>query len=225
MSSFRSEDKNRSAESLQVFDSHRTAMSGPTSFDGITIAFHWATVLFVLGLLVTALLHGQLHDDYAKMLALRIHRSLGVAAWFITVFRIAWRVSAAQMPPFPTTMTARHRALVQISEYALYALLVIQPVTGLTATITRGRGFDLFWSHIPPLTGHYPAMQAAFLTAHRLGAWTLIVLITGHALVALVRHFILRDDVLLRMAPLGTIQRRARNFALEANEPRASFEA
>jgi cytochrome b561 len=223
-SSRNNQDKSERAQSSQTSNAHPMPMNAPKSFDAITMVFHWVTVVFVIGLLVTALLHAQSHDDPAKMLLLWIHRSLGIAVWLVTVFRIAWRVNGAQMPPFPATMTSAHRALVQLSEYGLYALLVVQPITGLAATITRGRGFDLFWSYIPPLTGHYPALHAELFIAHRLGAWMLIILISGHALVALVHYFILRDDVLRRMIPLGAMQRRTRNFAVGTSDPQASFE-
>jgi len=108
----------------------------------------------------------------------------------------------AQLPPFPDQMTQAHRSLVQISEYCLYALLVIQPLSGFGAVLTRGRSFSLFWGHFPPLIPHYPAVEAALFVLHRLGAWGLILLITGHALHALLRHFVVRDNTLQRMAPM-----------------------
>ena len=195
-------DEEQGAQSPQALAAHQK------SFDTVTIAFHWATVVFVLGLLATALLHAQSHDDATKALTLRIHRSVGVTVWLITVCRLVWRMSGAKMPPFSVTMTRTHRTLVQISEYCLYALLVIQPITGLTATITRGRPFDLFWWHVPPLIADRPALHASLVSAHQLGAWILIILISGHALNALIHYFVLRDSMLQRMAPLGTMQRR-----------------
>jgi cytochrome b561 len=107
----------------------------------------------------------------------------------------------AQLPPFPDQMTQAHRSLVQISEYCLYALLIIQPLTGFGAVLTRGRSFTLFWGHVPPLIPHYPAVEAALFVLHRLGAWSFIILITGHALHAVLRHFVARDNTLHRMAP------------------------
>src|SRR5215469_17974613 len=59
-----------------------------TTFDGVTIAFHWVTVILVLGLLTTAIWSLQSHDDVLKVLLLRIHRSLGVTVWTVTVLRL-----------------------------------------------------------------------------------------------------------------------------------------
>jgi superoxide oxidase len=216
-------DKNKRIKSSQASNAHPMPTDGSKSFDPIIIAFHWVTVIAVFGLLATALLHAQSHDDLTKVLMLRVHRSLGVAVWLVTVCRVGWRVSAAQMPPFPATMTTTHRAVVQFSEYGLYALLVIQPTTGFTATITRGRSFDLFWWNIPPLIGHYPALHVGLFIAHRLGAWMLIMLIAGHAISALIHHFVLHDDVMQRMMPLGAMQRRE-NLRVETSDQQASFE-
>jgi cytochrome b561 len=188
-----------------------------TSFDGVTMAFHWATVVLVLGLFTTAIWHGQSHDDVLKVLLLRIHRSLGVSVWMTTVLRLVWRTTNAKFPPFPDDMTQLHRTLVQISEYCLYALLVIQPTIGLSAVLTRGRSFTLFWWHVPPLMPHYPAVQPTLLTLHRIGAWTLALLITAHAVNALVHHFIIRDNMLKRMAPVLGTQRSMRDLSLGAD--------
>jgi hypothetical protein len=52
-----------------------------TSFDGVTLTFHWVTVALVLGLFTTAIWHAQSHDDVLRVVLLRIHRSLGVTVW------------------------------------------------------------------------------------------------------------------------------------------------
>lgn len=177
------------------------APSKQTFFDGVTIAVHWFTLVLVLGLITTALLHALSHDDTTKAMLLRIHRSFGVTVWLTTAFRLLWRLTKARLPPFPDDMGNLHRRLVQTSEHGLYVLLLIQPLSGLSATLMRGRAFDLFWWHIPPMMQHYPMVQSAFLRGHRIGAWALIALITGHAVNALIHHFVLRDKMLRRMAP------------------------
>jgi cytochrome b561 len=194
-----------------------------TSFDGVTIAFHWVTVILVLGLLTTAIWHAQSHDDVRKVLLLRIHRSLGVTVWMTTVLRVAWRTTNAKLPPFPDGMTQLHRSLVQTSEYCLSALLVIQPITGFGAALTRGRSFTLFWGHVPPLIPHFPAVEAILFSLHRIGAWTLGILITGHAVNALVHYFILRDNTLQQMAPVLGVERDIGELAPDRGDSQTSF--
>jgi cytochrome b561 len=216
------QERNAGSESSQSSNVQTVPIANRASFDGVTIAFHWTTVVLVLALLTTALLHAQWHDDATKALLLRIHRSLGVIVWMTTAFRLIWRMTNAELPPFPDDMTRKHRALVQISEYCLYALLLIQPITGLSATITRGRSFVLFWWHIPQLMPHYPTLQAALLLVHGIGAGTLGVLITGHAVTALIHYFVLHDNVLRRMAPIIGIQRSAAKYSLGTRDAQTS---
>lgn len=189
-----------------------------TSFDGVTLTFHWATVVLVLGLFTTAIWHAQSHDDMLRVLLLRIHRSLGVTVWTTTVLRLVWRKTNAKLPPFPDDMSRLHRVLVQISEYCLYALLVIQPTVGFSAMLTRGRSFTLFWGHVPPLIPHYPTVEAVLFSLHRAGAWALGLLITAHAVNALVHHFIIRDNTLARMAPVLRTERDIGELALERGD-------
>jgi superoxide oxidase len=216
MNSLNTQEKNVGVESSKCVNVHATPIADRASFDGVTIAFHWTTVVLVLALLTTALLHAQSYDDPTKALLLRIHQSVGVAVWMTTALRLVWRITNAKLPPFPDDMTRLDRAFVQTSEYCLYVLLLIQPTTGLIATITRGRSFVLFWWDIPSLMPHYPALQVALLLLHRVGAWTLVALITGHAVTALIHYFVLRDNVLQRMAPIIGMQRSLGNLSLHA---------
>src|SRR6202161_4703802 len=73
-------------------------------FDGVTIGFHWATVLIVLAMFATAWLHSMSHDDAVKAILLQTHRSLGVTIWVATVLRLAWRLTNAKMPPLSQKM-------------------------------------------------------------------------------------------------------------------------
>jgi cytochrome b561 len=172
-------------------------------FDGITRGLHWATVFLVLALFATAWLHALAEAQKSDItpFLLQIHRSIGVVVWSLTALRVAWRLTFARLPPFPARMSGLHRIAVKASEYALYALLLSQPVTGLLTTLFGGRPFALLIWQIPPLLPRDEAIRAAFHSIHELGAWTLALLVAIHAGVALFHHFVLRDDVLACMAP------------------------
>jgi cytochrome b561 len=176
-------------------------------FDALTITLHWITVLIVVGLLGSGLLHGALEGRSWASPLLKVHRSLGVTLWIITAFRLIWRLTSAYFPPFPGSMTALHRLGARLSEYGLYALLLIQPATGAAQTILLGQRIDLFALTIPPVAARDVTLAGLLHSAHEIGAWCMIVLVGLHATAALVHHFVLRDDVLEAMAP---VLRRAR---------------
>lgn len=171
-------------------------------FDTLTIALHWATALILLTLLGSGLLYGQVEERSWAPPLLQLHRSLGVTIWTLTVFRLLWRVTGARFPAFPASMTALHQLGARLSEYALYALLLIQPATGLAHTLLRGRPFEVFAWSIPPLVARDVGLVGIFRGAHEIGAWCLFALAGLHAAAALVHHFILRDDVLEAIAPV-----------------------
>jgi superoxide oxidase len=175
-------------------------------FDALTITLHWTTLLIVLTLFGSGFLYGQVEERSWAPALLQVHRSLGVTVWTLTVFRLVWRVTGARFPAFPASMTPLHQLGARLSEYGLYALLLIQPATGLAQTILRGRSFEVFAWSIPPLAARDVALVGIFGAVHEIGAWCLFTLAGLHAAAALVHHFILRDDVLEAMAP--TFQRR-----------------
>jgi superoxide oxidase len=183
-------------------------------FDGITVGLHWITAFLVLALFATAWLHAvaeEQKNDFTPLL-LQIHRSIGVVVWTITAVRLTWRLAWARLPPFPAQMTATHRTAVKLSEYGLYALLLGQPATGLLTTLFGGRPFALLVWQIPPIVARDDAIRAAFHSVHELGAWTLAIMVAGHACMALFHHFVLRDDVLACMAPGIAAPRATKSF-------------
>jgi superoxide oxidase len=178
------------------------AAAGETreSFDGLTIALHWATVLLVLSQFGTAWSIDNLDPSFAPT-ALTIHRSSGVVLWLLVAGRLLWRLTGMRKPPFPATIKPLHGIGVRISEYVLYALLLVQPITGVLDSIFRGRAFDLFLSTFPAIVHrdrHYASLAH---TAHEVGAYSLAALVCLHAFAALTHHFILKDEVLVRMLP------------------------
>jgi superoxide oxidase len=183
-------------------------------FDTVTIVFHWVTVLIVLGMFVTAWWHAHAHPGVLRSSLLQVHRSLGMTIWLVTALRLVWRLTRAKLPPFPRQMKEMHRAVVKASEYSLYGLLLIQPLTGFAATLARGRPFAIFLRQFPSLVPEHATLEAVFYHAHQLGACALVVLVAGHAGAALIHHFVLRDDVLECMAPVLKAERPKEGSAL-----------
>ena len=72
----------------------------------------------------------------------------------------------------------------------------------MLTTLFGGRPFALFLVAVSPLLPRDEMLRTAFHLAHALGAWALAALVVGHAAAALFHQFVLRDDVLARMAPV-----------------------
>lgn len=158
-------------------------------FDSLTITLHWVTLLIVLAQFGSGLLYARMEERSWALSLLDVHRSLGVTIWALTLFRLTWRVTGARFPAFPASMTPLHRLGARLSEYGLYALLLIQPASGLAQTILRGRTFEVFAWSIPPLVTRDVTLVGTFRSAHEIGAWCLFALAGLHAAAALVHHF------------------------------------
>jgi superoxide oxidase len=180
----------------------RRTRSWAGRFDRTTIALHWLTLLLVVAQFTTALmLAGGGEDRFSSLLLLAIHRSTGVVTWWVVVGRLLWRAARAHLPPFPASMSKLQQSIAKANEYGLYALLILQPLTGLGDTAFRGRPFVLFGLTVPEMLEPEKAVFQALHAAHVWGAIALALLIALHAGAALLHGVALRDGVLQRMLP------------------------
>jgi len=167
----------------------------------VTIGLHWATVVLILGMFASALLRGFTAGQEQAATLLHIHRSLGMATWIVAICRLGWRLSFGFLPPFPDTMSKVQQWLATASEYGLYAILLIQPLTGLAQSFTRGRPFPLLAWEVPSLMSRDKALTDLIEKIHAVSAWMLLALIGLHILAALFHRLILKDEVLQSMLP------------------------
>jgi len=176
-------------------------------FDAATIALHWTSVSLVLFQFAS----GWAMSEYGALATmpdlLIYHRSAGTLVWLVTLARLCWRRFWATFPPFPSHLWQIGRWTAQVTEYALYTMLVAQPTTGLVFTLLRGRPLPLFMVSIPAILPRNLELSEQFHQIHILGAMVFAGLVVFHAAAALVHHLVWRDDVLELMAPV--LRRRA----------------
>ena len=168
-------------------------------FDQTSIALHWLTLVLVVAQFTTAWLIDAVGANAPAMLT--AHRSTGLLLWAVVVARLLWRRRFAHLPPFPASMPRFQQWLAKLNEHLLYALLLLQPLTGLGDTLFRGRAFGLFGLRLPALLPANKPLHQVLHTVHEVGADALLLLIAVHAGAALMHGLVLRDGVLQRMLP------------------------
>jgi cytochrome b561 len=168
-------------------------------FDVLTLLFHWMTVALVSLQAVTGFVFANL--SAAPRPLLDLHRSSGAAILAVTVLRLLWRASFAKFPPFPASMPMVQQRAATASEYLIYALLLAQALSGLATTLLLGKPFRLLAWTVPALLPRDPNLWLMMLGIHRMGAYALFALVSGHAVMALIHHYVLGDDVLALMMP------------------------
>ena len=171
-------------------------------FDPAIRFLHWLTLFLVATIFVLAFsVRFASSSEQARMLV-EMHRSLGVTVWVVTLGRLVWR-QFSRFPDWPADMPWAMRFAAHWSEYALYALLLTQPILGLLHTNAHGERVTVFFlGQLPALIGRDPPLAKQFLGVHQTVGLLLLGLIALHALAALYHHVWRRDDTLRAM--LGT---------------------
>ena len=170
-------------------------------FDMVTIVLHWTTVSLILLQLTTGLSLQFLEHAIPTKAFLDVHRSTGTLIWFVASARLIWRSFFARFPPFTSWMSGVQKWLARRTEHLLYALLLLQPLSGLAMSLMLGRPFHLFLLTVPAVSWANLDYYLVLKTIHLVGAYALLTVIGGHAGMALLHHYLFRDDVLEKMAP------------------------
>ena len=87
------------------------------------------------------------------------------------------------------------RLTAQVTHWGLYALLIVQPLTGWIATSAYRAPVIVFgWFELPPI---WPSEQ--LFSLHSLIGIAIACLAVAHVGAALYHHFVRKDRILMRM--------------------------
>jgi len=176
-------------------------------FDQATRLMHWLTAGLMLSVFVLAFSIDLATSQASHTAFLQLHRSVGLTVWVVTLSRLAWR-QFAKYPDWPSDMSQAMRVAAMASEYALYALLLVQPILGILQTNAHGDHVNLFViGQLPALIEKNPPLAHELLSAHKAVGFSLLGLIALHVSAALFHHFWRRDDTLTAMLPAAAAWR------------------
>lgn len=168
-------------------------------YSRVAIAFHWAIAVLV----VLNLASGLGGDAVAALGALfPIHKAVGITVLALTLARVAWRL-AHRPPPLPAHVSRWERTAAHTVHWALYGLLILMPLSGWAMSSDPARRRPLTWFGTVDIPYLPVSSTGAGIghEAHELLGWAMLLLVAIHVAAALRHHLLLRDSVLLRMAP------------------------
>ncbi|MGN6584775.1 MAG: cytochrome b [Rhizobiaceae bacterium] len=169
------------------------------SYDSVSIALHWLTAVLV----VVQFLLAEFWDFFNRPTRhemITAHMSFGILLGTVIVVRILWRVAYGRK--MPSAASGLAGAAAQFVHRAFYVLLAMQVVLGFILRWSGNEAMSFFGLQLPPpfapfsKAGHEVVDQF-----HNVVGWTIIVLAFGHALFAILHHYVLKDGLLKRMAP------------------------
>jgi cytochrome b561 len=180
-----------------------TVLQSPYSvfrYDRFMQFVHWTTFLVLTATFATAWLT-RYADTREQVIGLvQLHRSLGLTTLCITACRLMWRF-VARIPRLPEDLPRLQRLAARTNEYALYALLLLQPSLGFLHSNAAGEPVVYFLGTIPSLLAPDRVLARQLFMAHDFVAKILSGLIALHVVAALFHHFVRSDDVLRTMLP------------------------
>ncbi len=144
-------------------------------------------------------------DPTLLMRLSRAHNTLGFLVLILVIFRLSWR-AVNPTPELPAALTAYQRVLARLTHAALYALLVVFPLTGWSALSAYDGEFPIYffgWDNVFRIVPRVPegsTFDADFFGEVHETCWKIGAGILGlHVVAALWHQYVVKDGVLRRM--------------------------
>ncbi|MEM9439347.1 MAG: YceI family protein [Pseudomonadota bacterium] len=171
-------------------------------YGAVARAFHWLTAILIVAVFLLGWYMSDLEPTDPDTFRLyQIHKSIGITILGLALLRLIWRVVQGA-PDWPEHMAAWERLAAAAAHWALYGLILAQPIIGILHS--NAANFPIvFWDsyEVPALMGPNEMIAGVLESAHELVADGMAVLILLHVAAALRHHLQLKDNVLRNMMP------------------------
>lgn len=179
-------------------------------YNKASMALHWI-MLLLLAAVYAAIEFRELFPkgSDSRELLKATHFMLG-----LTVFALVWvRLAMRRIRPVPFVdpdPVVWQRLAARLTHLALYAFMIAMPLGGWIILSAEGKPIPFYGFELPALVGQSEDLAETVEGLHELGGTIGYYLIGIHAAAALFHHYVLRDNVLVRMLPAR------RTYPLEA---------
>ena len=175
-------------------------------YGSFTKLFHWLIVMlfawqYMSGNIMTGMQRGELVIGLSQNDYYNWHKSIGLVALAIAVFRLANRYFG-QLPNWAPTLTTGEQKFIHRAEQVLYAAMFVMPVTGDIYVMAGGFGVLMFgeWKLYNPI-GKNPDIAFWGKWIHIISGWILAAAVLSHILIVLRHQLVMQDGLLWRMLP------------------------
>lgn len=188
-------------------ESQAVASSEPNQqrYDRTSIVLHWLVAALVAMLWIGAETLDWFPAGSVRLDARSAHILLGTVLGMVGGVRFVWRLSFGEPPP-PADAGVLGLAS-RITHVGLYALLAAMVLAGMLLLWATG---DSAFNHfaIPVLDKAGQALADQLQHIHGVIGWIILATVGLHIAAALFHRYVLHDDVLDRMLPRRSVDRR-----------------
>jgi len=175
-----------------------TIWDTPSAYGLISRSLHWLMALMFLWQFASAILRVVAKDMTIYNIFWSAHYQLGFALLVLVLLRGVWGLLNSARRPHKSGHVGK---LAKLGHLVIYGLMFAVPALALLRTYGGGRGFSFLGIRIFEQTDvKNAALTAPGSALHGLLGWGLLLIIAGHVLMALIHHFMLRDNTLRYMA-------------------------
>lgn len=175
-----------------------------STYSSVAIALHWLIGLAIVGNLIGGLTY-EAAPPALRGTIVGIHKATGITILFLTLVRLAWRLTH-RPPPLAPTVKTWEKGLAHATHWIFYLLMILIPVSGwvMSSAAETRRPLTWFWLFdIPYLPVAQDKVAAAGAnSAHETLGYVMIGLLVLHIGAAVKHHVLDRDNTLARMLPL-----------------------
>ena len=179
----------------------------------IAKTIHWTVAFLFLGSYITVYYRRWFTEKGTpeNFEVIQLHFAIGMSIAALVLLRIIWRITNRKPDMEPGTKLEHLAA--KIGHYALYAAMIVMPLTGYMGTGANTDFFGLFEIPKFELTTVYDVVVSGWLGMdfeqfekpidyiHKniMGKWLVWILIVGHAAAAWYHHLVKKDRTLKKM--------------------------
>ena len=173
------------------------------AWGSIAKTFHWLIAGLILGQFVLGWLAEVWRLSPTKLDLFVWHKSFGMVILVLALLRLSWRL-LNRPPSMPPGMPVWEQQAAHASHLTLYGLMIVMPLSGWIINAAANIPFSVFWVvPVPDLVAPSKSLQKTAEFVH-LGLFWMFALAVGlHVSAALRHHFLLGDEVLVRMLPFA----------------------
>jgi cytochrome b561 len=165
----------------------------------IARTLHWTIAALVLTTIPIGIVMANESGGPLQDFLYDVHRSIGALIIPLIIVRFGYRLTHPPLP-LPDDIPPFQQLAAHATHWALYALLIVQPLVGWLATSAYGAPimvFGLF--QLPPIWPQDQPFSERVFVVHQLMGLAIAGIAAGHIGAALFHHFVLKDRVLMRM--------------------------
>lgn len=171
------------------------------TYGSIAKLLHWSIGLLIIALIGVGFYMTDLPPSESKWFVYGMHKATGMVVLSLVAIRVLWRYMGTT-PGLPDGIPGWQQIASRWTHYALYAMMVMMPVSGMMMSLMTDHPIDMFGLFIIPAIAKEPGILAGgSYLMHTYVPYLLIGIISLHFVAALYHHFVRKDDILRRMLP------------------------